>query len=89
MLFRSQRTDERDPETGGVARIHLDATDSDGRGLRADADAVSRMALGEGGASVVINTMLRWTVDGARTGWGEDQEVWSPNARREHRHATR
>lgn len=84
-LVDAQRTDERDPETGGVARIHLDATDSDGRVLRADADAVSRMALSGGGTGVTFNTMLRWSVDGARTGWGEDQEVWSLNARREHR----
>jgi len=38
---------------------------------------------------VTINTLLRWSVDGVRTGWGEDQEVWSLNARREHRDASR
>jgi hypothetical protein len=84
-LVDARRTNERHPETGGVARIQLDGTDSDGRTLRAEADAVSRMALGEGGSSLVINTMLRWSVDGTRAGWGEDQEVWSLVARREHR----
>lgn len=83
-LVDAQRTDERDSATGGVAHIRLDATDSDGRVLRAHADAVSRMALGGSGAGLTINTMLRWSVDGARAGWGEDQEVWSLAARREH-----
>ncbi len=84
-LVDARRTNERDPETGGVTHIHLEATDSEGRVLHADADAVSRMALGGGGTGVTVNTMLRWSVDGARSGWGEDQEVWSLNARRDYR----
>ncbi len=79
---------ERDPVTGGVTRILLDATDTDGSVLRAEADAVSRMGLGGGGTGITINTLLRWSVDGARTGWGEDQEVWSLLAWREHRLAS-
>ena len=86
-LADARRVDERDAMTGGVARIHLDATDSDGRTLHAEADAVSRMGLGGSGTGLTINTMLQWTVDGARAGWGEDQEVWSLTARREHLHA--
>ncbi len=86
-LADARRTNERDSATGGVARVRLDATDTDGRVLHADAEAVSRMALGGGGTGVTINTMLRWSVDGARVGWGEDQEVWSLEARREHRAA--
>ena len=50
-------------------------------------DAVSRMALSGSGGGLTVNTMLRWSIDGARTGWGEDQEVWSLPARREHEQA--
>jgi len=48
---------------------------------------VSRMVLGGSGTGLTFNTMLQWSVDGARAGWGEDQEVWSLVARREHRRA--
>ena len=51
------------------------------------ADAVSRMALSGSGGGLTVNTMLRWSIDGARTGWGEDQEVWSLPTRREHEQA--
>jgi hypothetical protein len=70
-----------------VPRVGPPAADTDGRALHAEADAVSRMALSGGGTGVTINTMLRWDVDGGRIGWGEDQEVWSLEARREHRAA--
>jgi hypothetical protein len=83
-LATASRVNERDPETGGVARVLLDARDTDGRELHAVADAVSRMALSGSGGGLTVNTMLRWSIDGARTGWGEDQEVWSLPARREH-----
>ena len=76
-LATASRVNERDPETGGVARVLLDARDTDGRELHAVADAVSRMALSGSGGGLTVNTMLRWSIDGARTGWGEDQEVWS------------
>jgi hypothetical protein len=88
-LTAARRVNERDAVTGGVARVVLDATDSDGRELHAVADAVSRMALTGGGSGLTVNTMLRWSVDGDRTGWGEDQEVWSLPARREHAAAAR
>jgi hypothetical protein len=83
-LTTALRVNERDPATNGVARIVLDATDSDGRELHAEAGAVSRMALTASGSGVTINTMLRWSI-ADRVGWGEDQEVWSQPAFREHR----
>jgi hypothetical protein len=86
-LAKARRVNERDRATNGVARIVLDATDTDGRELHAEADAVSRMALTAGGSGVTVNTMLRWSMQGAGTGWGEDQEVWSQPAFREHRAA--
>ena len=83
-LTRARRVNQRDERTDGAAHIVLDAVDTDGRELHATADAVSRMALSGGGSGLTVNTMLRWTVAGAGTGWGEDQEVWSLPARREH-----
>jgi len=82
-LVSATRVNERDPVTGGVARIVLDARDTDGRELRATAEGVSRMALSGSGSGLTMNTMLRWSVEGLGTGWGEDQEVWSMAARRD------
>jgi hypothetical protein len=84
-LERAERVNVRDPATGGVAGIELHAVDIDGRELHADAEMMSHMALSGGSAGVTINSLLRWTIDGSRTGWGEDQEVWSLPALREYR----
>ena len=84
-LVRAERVNVRDPATGGVAHIELHGVDTDGRELHAEADVVSRMALGGSSVGVTINSMLRWTVDGAAGGWGEDQEVWSTSALRDSR----
>jgi hypothetical protein len=88
-LVRARRVNARDARTDGIAGITLDAVDTDGRELHASADAVSRMALSGSGSGLTVNTMLRWSIDGAGTGWGEDQEVWSLPARREHAAAAR
>lgn len=85
-LVTARRVNEREPVTNGVAHIVLDARNTDGRELHATADAVSRMALSGGGSGLTVNTMLRWSIDD-RVGWGEDQEVWSSPAFREHRAA--
>jgi hypothetical protein len=78
-LATAERRNTRDAATGGVQRIEVEATDADGRELTVVGEAASRMALGTGG--LCINTFLRFDVgggDGApRTGWGEDQDVWS------------
>ena len=83
-LTTARRVNERDAATDGVSRIVVDASDTDGRELHAVADAVSRMALSVSASGLTVNTLVRWSVDGKRTGWGEDQEVWSLPARREH-----
>ncbi len=82
---RATRVNVRDPATGGVARLELEAVDTDGRELRAGAATVGHMALSAGSAGLTINSMLRWDLDGGVTGWGEDQEVWSLPALREYR----
>lgn len=73
-LARGERRTRRDPSTGGVASIQLEASDVDGRSLHVEGHAVSRMALPTD--HVTINTMTRCAIDG-REAWGEDQEVWS------------
>jgi hypothetical protein len=84
-LVSAERVNRRDRATGSVAGIELHGVDTDGRELHAGAETVSHMALSAGSAGVTINSLLRWTIDGARTGWGEDQEVWSLPALREYR----
>ena len=63
-----------------LARLLMDRGE-----LHAGAETVSHMALSAGSAGVTISSLLRWTIDGSRTGWGEDQEVWSLPALREYR----
>jgi hypothetical protein len=68
------RRTTRDPVTGGVSRIELHGTDSDGRTLDVVGEARSRMFIP--GHSVTINTFIEWSGHGLRS-WGEDQDVWS------------
>lgn len=73
LLGGSRRT-ERDPTTGWITAMTVDATDERGRALHADGRASSRMIL-PGSTSICINTLVQWQVDGV-TIWGEDQDVW-------------
>ena len=68
--------DVRDRATGGMERIDLEMTDSDGRSLSGRGTAVSRMFLNAGG--LCINTLLRYesTTNGLGVAWGEDQDVF-------------
>ncbi len=72
-LVKATRRVIRDPRHGGVSRIEIEGSDSDGRSLQVAGEALSRMFLN--GHSLCINTFLRWNIDG-RVGWGEDQDVW-------------
>jgi hypothetical protein len=73
-LVSATRRTTRDPVTGGVSRIELHGTDSDGRTLDVVGEARSRMFIP--GHSVTINTFIEWSGHGLRS-WGEDQDVWS------------
>ena len=73
-LASATRRVERDPTHGGVSRIEIEGSDTDGRRLNAIAEARSRLFLPSN--SLCINTLLRWDIDG-REGFGEDQDVWS------------
>ncbi len=72
-LATATRHNRRDPATGGVAHVDVEATDTDGRALHVSGEKVSAMALQD--CKLCINTFLRFSVDG-RDGWGEDQDVW-------------
>lgn len=72
-LASATRRNHRDPATGGVARVEIDAVDTDGRPLAVEGEAVSRVALHT--SNLCVGTLLRLSVDG-RAGWGEDQDVW-------------
>ncbi len=78
-LATATRVNSRDSGTGGVQRVEIEARDSDGRELSLIGEAQSRMGLMTGG--LCINTLMRFEVGGGggsvRSGWGEDQDVWS------------
>ena len=90
-LAGGHRTVERDPEAGWVTSIRIEATDLDGRPLRAVGEPVSRMII-DRHSFIDINALIRWEVDG-RAGWGEDQDMWPVHrfaaARRDARAAAR
>ena len=73
-LVSGRRRTVRHPVDNWVTAIELEAVDTLGRRVVADARATSRMIL-PGATSMCINTVLAWTVDG-RAVHGEDQDVW-------------
>jgi hypothetical protein len=73
-LTHGWRHVERDPEHGWVARIIIEARDTDGRTLRAVGQPVSRMVVNRH-TFIDINSLIHWDLGGA-PGWGEDQDMW-------------
>jgi hypothetical protein len=65
---------ERDAEHGWITAITIDATDRQGRRLRAMGEPVSRMIINRH-TFIDINSLVHWDVDG-ETAWGEDQDMW-------------
>lgn len=65
---------ERDPATGCVRQIFLEARDRNGRMLRATGTPVSRIVLNRH-TFIDHNSLIRWNVEGME-GWGEDQDMW-------------
>ncbi|OAA27400.1 hypothetical protein UG55_100851 [Frankia sp. EI5c] len=63
----------RDPHTGWSAHMDVFLTDLTGRTMEAEGFAVSHMCEHQTGS----NALMRWEYDG-QTGWGEDQDTWSP-----------
>jgi hypothetical protein len=73
-LASGERVVQRDAARGHVLRVTIDATDQDGRTLRAVGVPVSRMIVNRH-TFIDINSLVRWDIDG-ETGWGEDQDMW-------------
>jgi hypothetical protein len=73
-LVGGRRVVTRDPESGWVTAIEIDAEDELGRTVHAEAEASSRMIL-PGSTTICINSVLRYTIDD-RVVHGEDQDVW-------------
>ena len=71
---RSRMRVYRDVTTGLTAFIEAEVCDRDGRKMRAEGSAVSRIAEKHGGG----HSLIRWEFDG-HIGWGEDQDVWRPD----------
>ena len=73
-LAAGARTVRRHRRHGWVERVEIDATDMDGRELRAVGEPVSRMIVNRH-TFIDINSLLRWDLDGDEA-WGEDQDMW-------------
>lgn len=71
---RSRMRVYRDPDTGLTSHMEVELVDRDGRTMRVEGTAVSRIAESWGGG----HSLMRWDFDGT-IGWGEDQDVWRPD----------
>ena len=78
----------RDPEHGWIRSETIEGVDETGRGFRADGEALSRIVINRHSA-ITWTTLMRWTVDGESTAWGEDQDMWPVHSWREFRRASR
>ncbi len=77
-LAEGERAVTRDPATGSVREIRLEATDAEGRALAATGRPVSRIVINRH-TFIDINSLIEWTIDG-ETAWGEDQDMWPVHA---------
>jgi hypothetical protein len=75
-LASGRRRTDRD-EDGRPVRIHVEATDTDGRTVEAVGDVVSRMAMHTSPYFVFVS-QVQWTLADGSEAWGEDQDTWSP-----------
>lgn len=73
-LVSGTRRVERDPTHGWVTKVIIEATDSDGRSLRAVGRRLSAIILNRH-SFIDINSLIEWEIDG-ETGHGEDQDMW-------------
>ena len=73
-LAAGERTVVRHPDEGWVEHVRIDATDNEGRTLRAVGTPVSRMIINRH-TFIDINGLIAWDING-EVGWGEDQDMW-------------
>lgn len=70
------RTVTRDPATGHVVTIRMEGVDTEGRSLRVEGRALSRIILNRH-TFIDINSLIEWTDEQGNIGWGEDQDMWA------------
>jgi hypothetical protein len=73
-LAAGERRVERDPATGWITRVALEARDADGRTFVATGVPVSRIVINRH-TFIDVNSLVRWDLDGVLA-WGEDQDMW-------------
>ncbi len=73
-LAEGQRRVERDPATGWVTQVVIEAVDAEGATMVAVGRAVSRIIINRH-TFIDLNSLIRWDLDGT-TAWGEDQDMW-------------
>jgi len=77
-LASGERAVARDPATGWVSEIRLEAVDAEGRALSAQGRPVSRIVINRH-TFIDVNSLIEWSIDG-ETAWGEDQDMWPTHA---------
>ena len=73
-LVDGERLVARDPAQGWITSLTIEATDAEGRRMRAVGTPVSRIIVNRH-TFIDINSLVRWDLDG-HTAWGEDQDMW-------------
>jgi hypothetical protein len=86
-LTGGQREVQRDPAQGWITGIVIEASDEDGRRLRAVGTPVSRIITNRH-TFIDINSLLRWDLDGVEA-WGEDQDMWPVHTFADHQRRAR
>jgi len=73
-LAGGERGVDRDPRTGWITRVTLEARDVAGREMIASGVPVSRMIINRH-TFIDVTSLIRWDLNGALA-WGEDQDMW-------------
>ena len=75
-VARAARHVERDPDSGFLTSVRVEAVDAAGREMLAEGRSMSRMAMPIPGVhGVVWTSLVEWELNGT-SAWGEDQEPW-------------
>ena len=86
-LVDGARSVVRNPETGWVDEIRIEATDAAGEPFVATGRSVSRLVINRH-SFIDLNSLIEWQVEAASIGgepgrvtwWGEDQDMWPMHA---------
>jgi hypothetical protein len=73
-LVDGTRSVVRNPDTGWVDEIRIEATDAGGDPFVASGRSVSRLFINRH-TFIDLNSLVEWRI-GATTWWGEDQDMW-------------